>query len=196
MNDESGHARHGTYSGPTLGQPGVGDGRTCPWFDGSNDSCDVFSADLASAFDWSEFSVALWVKLNSAAVWADGQNRRWVTMSGASEFLWLRKAFQENMATVWLRINGADYASTVNWSSVGGDWFHVGLTSKSGGNAYRYLNGSQATHKSGVAAASGNPMTSFTVSASAETHHGWLAHVAVWSVELSGAQMAVLAAPC
>jgi hypothetical protein len=194
IGDESGSGRHGTYSGVTLGQPGIGDGWTCPWFDGVNDQGDAFSASLASAWDWSAFSVAMWVRMNAAGCWSDGSNRRCLSLSSGGDFLMVRKAFQNNLFNFWLRMDGSDYASSPSvGGAVGGDWFHVGFGSQSGGNAYRYINGVQSTHKTGVGSPSGNALSAATISASAETHHGWLAHVALWDTQLSADQMAVLA---
>jgi len=76
---------------------------------------------------------------------------------------------------------------------VGGDWFHLGFTSKSGGNAYRYVNGAESTHKTGVASPLGGTLSSAYASGQANTWYGWIAHVAVWDVQLSAAQMAALA---
>jgi hypothetical protein len=197
ITDESGNGRTGTYSGVTLGQPGVGDGRSCPYFDGANDSGNVYSAGLASAWSWTAFSVALWVRLNSEDVWTDGSTRKWFSVftSGNPDFLMLRRTFLDNKVNVWLRMNGNDYSADVGvGAQLGGDWFHVGFSSAVGGNAYRYINGVEATHTTGVAAPNGAAMTSMSISEPAETHHGRLAHVAIWNVQLSAAQMATLAA--
>jgi len=71
-----------------------------------NDNCNVFSAGLASAWDWSEFSVALWVRMNAASVWSDGANRNWVVLSGGNNYLWLRKISTANMIQVCAQYNG------------------------------------------------------------------------------------------
>jgi hypothetical protein len=34
--DRGPEGNNGAYSGVTLGQPGIGDGRSCPYFDGTN----------------------------------------------------------------------------------------------------------------------------------------------------------------
>ena len=39
-------AHNGTYTGVTLGQPGIGDGLTCPLFDGANDYAIANHADF------------------------------------------------------------------------------------------------------------------------------------------------------
>src|SRR3990172_10333685 len=73
--DTSGNSRTGAYTGVDLGQAGIGDGKTCPWFDGANDYNNVYTTSLRDAFNGSEGTVAIWAKVNSAAVWTDGANR-------------------------------------------------------------------------------------------------------------------------
>ena len=50
INAEGTAARNGAYTGVTLAQPGIGDGNTCPLFDGANDFNNVYSASLDAAF--------------------------------------------------------------------------------------------------------------------------------------------------
>jgi hypothetical protein len=196
ITDESGNGRNGTYNnGGLLGQPGIGDGRTSVWFDGSNDWGDVYSDSLRDAWSWAAWSVAFWVKMNSAALWTDGQLRRCFTMSGGSNFIWLRKSNGANRFQSWHRLNGNDYLKDVTiGEDVSDDWFHVGYSSKTAANAYIYINGEQTLCKSGCPAPSGDAISTAQISANAETHHGWLAHVALWTTELTAAQFAALAA--
>ena len=65
-------ARNGAYTGPTLGQPGIGDGRTAPFFDGVTDFDDVGTVSLLAAFPGPEGSLMVWdfpdpLSLNDAA---------------------------------------------------------------------------------------------------------------------------------
>ena len=73
-NIEGTAARDGAYTGVDLGQPGIGDGNTCPWWDGANDYCNIYSTSLRDAFNGAEGTIACWAKVNSAAVWTDGLN--------------------------------------------------------------------------------------------------------------------------
>ncbi|GAI14148.1 unnamed protein product, partial [marine sediment metagenome] len=47
-------AQNGVYTGVTLGQPGIGDGNTAPYFDGTNDYVDVLTAAFIAAYNGSE----------------------------------------------------------------------------------------------------------------------------------------------
>ncbi len=60
--DLAGNALHGAYTGVTLGQVGVGDGRSCPLFDGVSDFCNIYSAGLNTAWDGAEGSASIWLK--------------------------------------------------------------------------------------------------------------------------------------
>jgi hypothetical protein len=70
--DISGNGRNGAYIGVDLGYPGIGDGRTCPYFDGATDYVNIYSASLAAAFNGAEGTIIIWPKVYNAAMWTDG----------------------------------------------------------------------------------------------------------------------------
>lgn len=70
--DVSGNGLNGAYTGVTLGQPGIGDGNTCPLFDGVGDYNDIYSAGLNAPFDGTEGALLIWVAILNAAVLSDG----------------------------------------------------------------------------------------------------------------------------
>ena len=71
-NYEGTAARDGAYVGVTLGQTGIGDGLTCPLFDGANDYVDIYSASLGAVFDKDAGTFAGWYKVANAGVLTDG----------------------------------------------------------------------------------------------------------------------------
>jgi len=73
--DISGNGFDGAYTGVTLGQDGIGDGNTCPLFDGTNDFLDFYSAGFSSAFNGELGTIAFWMKVFNAGVWEDGISR-------------------------------------------------------------------------------------------------------------------------
>src|SRR3990170_2464169 len=87
--DTSGNSRTGAYTGVDLGQPGIGDGRTCPWFDGANDYVNTYTASLANAYNKDELTFAAWGKVNSAGIWTDGASRRIVYIGSVEGNQWL-----------------------------------------------------------------------------------------------------------
>src|SRR3990167_4218733 len=58
--DLSGQGNNGAYTAVTLAQRGMGDGRTCPLFNGSNSMNNVYSAGLNSDFNNQELTLMLW----------------------------------------------------------------------------------------------------------------------------------------
>ncbi len=73
--DFSGNARHGAYTGVTLGKTGIGDGDTCPFFDGANDFVNIYSVSLRDAFNGAEGTAMIWAKVFNVGVWTDGAYR-------------------------------------------------------------------------------------------------------------------------
>jgi len=67
---------NGAHVGVTLGQPGIGDGRPSPLYDGINDYTNIFSAAFQAAFNGTEGTAAIWFKMDGAGVWIDGAVRR------------------------------------------------------------------------------------------------------------------------
>src|SRR3989304_2278838 len=58
--DTSGNSRTGAYTGVDLGQAGIGDGKTCPWFDGASDRVNIYTTSLRDAFNGAEGAVIVW----------------------------------------------------------------------------------------------------------------------------------------
>lgn len=73
--DISGNGRNGAPTGIDWGYPGIGDGHTCPYFDGANDYVNVHSASLLAAFNGEEGTLLIPSKVYNAGVWTDGLNR-------------------------------------------------------------------------------------------------------------------------
>jgi lysophospholipase L1-like esterase len=59
--DISGNNRNGAYTRSTLGQLGIGDGRTSVAFPGNGFS-DIYSTSFNNAFSGNEFSISIWLK--------------------------------------------------------------------------------------------------------------------------------------
>lgn len=72
--DYSGNRYNGNYVGVTLGQPGIGDGLTCPLYDGVADYMQP-PAGFRSAFNPLEFSIFFWFWPFNIGVWTDGIQR-------------------------------------------------------------------------------------------------------------------------
>ena len=199
--DRTANARNGAYTGVDLGQVGIGDGRVCPWFDGTNDYNNVYSAGLAGAFSGAEGSLMVWAKVNSAAVWADGILRELAIFRvDASDKVEIYKNTTNNQVVV-LRVGSNPFDAksvAIAWS--GTAWFCVGSTWSVSGDELRvYLNGVQSgatqTGLTGFVGALANTSTCVGAVSTVPTNvwHGWLAHACVWDRALTPSEVASLA---
>ena len=191
----------GAYTGVTLGETGIGDGNTCPWWDAANDYGNIYTAGLAGVFNGAEGTMAAWFKMNSAAVWADGVQRYIYRLSADSNN---RIDFTKQAVanTLRLRYIAGAVDDNVSSTTLGATtaWFHLGLTwSVSADQVIAYINGVQdgatLTGLGTWAGALGSTVTVFGAATTvpASVHHGWGAHPAVWSTPLSASQMLDLA---
>ncbi len=201
--DASGNGRNGVYKGtgePLLNQPGIGDGRTCPLFDGSNDFANVFSVSLQGAFSGAEGTLSIWLDISNAAFWTDGLIHRAVQFQvDASNLVRMGKTAVNN------QINGTYIAggttNSVNLTTAGPlTWVHLAITwSASADQVKFYVSGAQSgATLTGLGVWVGSLATTTVVAGAAGTSGtnpwgGYLAHAAVWSSVLSAAQIATLA---
>jgi len=195
--DISGSAHHGAYTGVTLGQTGIGDGRTCPLFDGTNDYVDVYSASLAAAWPGGTITTAGWLKVSAAGVWTDtnirnvtrflvdGNNYNQMYSDGVGNLVYNIKSGGVNKAII---------------QAMGGTtaWVHVAQT-LGGGNMKAYMNGVQSgLTQAGLGAWVGAPIITECVLGATNitpgsVWSGYLAHWAIWNTALSDAQILTLA---
>lgn len=199
ITDLSGNGRNGTYTGVDLGQTGIGDGRTAPYFDGVNDYGNVYSAALASGFNKDEGTAALWVKVNSAGIWSDGADHMAlaITNDAVDSYLWIKKTAP---ATLSFTYRGGATIKTVtvgSQSSVG--WLHLAMTwSKAADQMKVYINGVQGgSTQTGLGTWTGVLNSSRCVIGArlttGDVWNGTIAHTAIWTTPLTAAQIASLA---
>ena len=199
--DESGNsARNGVYTGVTLGNPGIGDGRTSAGFDGATSKNNIYSASLAAAFNGSESTVAGWAQVANAGVWTDATLRvivaLWVNGNNRAEII----KNTTNNQIVMVYDSGAVVQQFVIGSVSTLSPFHVALTwSKSADQAKAYLNGvQQGATQTGLGVWVGSLAATTTVIGARTTTptsvwSGSLAHLAVWNRALAAAEVASLA---
>jgi hypothetical protein len=199
--DESGNGRNGAYTGVTLGNTGIGDGRTAPSFDGATSFNNVFSASLAAAFNNQEGTIIVWFKVSAAGVWSDGVNRRILRFAAdANNQVYINKSSSVNTLDIIYQANST--AKGVSSSGLGASvaFNQIAITwSKSADQVKCYLNGVQtgATATglgvwSGALAATTTLIGAFVTTPS-NVINGFLAHAAVWTTPLSAAQILSLA---
>lgn len=193
-------AQSGAYTGVTLGQEGIGDGRTAPFFDGANDFVDIYSASFEAALSFTEFTIMLWLKVNAAGVWTDGAKRVGVMiLDDGNNYITLNKAAANNTVEASYKAGGA-WKNTSHAGMAGViDWFTLGMTVSVGADALKlYVDGAPQGTVAGLGVWAGGALNVDRVligatSKPGEVAHGWHAHCAVWDTPLTPAQIADLA---
>lgn len=199
--DASGAGRTGTYNSIVLSQSGIGDGSSAVLFDGSTSYLDVSSTSLAAAFTGGEFTISLWFKVATAGVWTDATNRRLLTFQvDANNRMLLQKTTVNNTLNWFYQAGGTSKSiSKVTTTPTG--WVHLAVTvTKAGDALIAYYNGVQeGTTQTGLGTFAGSLAATTTAIGSGNGNgptlvwSGPLAHVAVWNVALTAAQIAPLA---
>jgi len=195
--DATNNNRDGAYTGVTLGETGIGDGNTCPFFDGTNDYNNIYSAGLSSVVSGDTGTAMIWCKVYNVGVWADASARRAIIL----KYDW------SNYVTLHKESGGLGFnfrhQSPANENNVYYDvdniaWFCAVLTWDRGADAIKaYINGSQyGATQTGMAAwagAIGDAGIGARVTFPTDPWYGWLAHAAVWDIALTSTEVAALA---
>jgi hypothetical protein len=72
--DNSGNGYNGSYTGCTLGQAGIGDGKTSGLF-GVSSRLNLATSGIIPVFNPNEFTILKWYKVQSESVWTDATIR-------------------------------------------------------------------------------------------------------------------------
>lgn len=195
--DSTANNRDGAYVGVDLAQPGIGDGRTAPFFDGTNDYVNWYSAGLNAAFNGAEGTFGIWIKMASAAVWPDGTARRPVTVRvNTSNSVHMQKPAAGTLNVIYA---AGGTTKTIQIDTTTTDWFSVYITWSAAADEMKvYFNGTQyGTTQTGLGIWAGAlAATACVIGAQTTTpanvHHGWLAHAALWSAPLTASEIAYL----
>jgi len=196
--DLSGRGHHGAYTGVTLGQTGIGDGRTCPLYDGANDYTNIYSAGLAAALNPAELTLSAWFNPANVGVWTDGVARDLAFLSAdANNIIDLRKGATNNLLGCRYIAGGVSKTIFPAYSAVG--WAKIDMTVSVAANQLKlFINGAQVgTTQTGLgtwagALADTRAAIGCSVITPVEAWSGNLAHVALWSKALTAAEIAYL----
>src|SRR3990170_5387916 len=137
---------NGTCSNVTLGQPGIGDGRTSALFvPASNSYVNVYSVGLAAYFSGAEGTFTCWAKVSAAEVWTDSTFRTLMIFRADSnnEMEIYKPSANNQLGIEYLGSGTTDFAVTSSYANT--YWQHIALTlSKSADELKGYVNGVQA----------------------------------------------------
>ena len=194
-NDISGNSADGNLVLSVVGEPGIGDGRTCPAFDGTNDYVNVYSVTLRDAFDGGEGAISAWAKVSGAGVWTDAANRVIVNLNvDANNFAQIYKPTANNTINGRYRAGGT--IELVSDTTTTTDWIHLAITWSVTADAFKFfVNGNRVgAATSGLGVWAGNLGATTTCIGSSDTvpamvWSGWIAHVAVWDLCLTERQI-------
>lgn len=192
--DESGNGRNGTYVGVTLGQPGIGDGRTAAGYDGATSYGNIYSASLAGAWNGAEGTIVAWQRSSGGSsrcilrLQADASNLVQLFSTGTANEVQFRYTA------------GGTVKQILDSSNVFGSLFSIALTwSKSNDQMRAYAKGVQVgATQTGLGTWAGALATTLCCIGAASTTPtlSWLgsqAHTAIFNRALSAAEIASLA---
>jgi hypothetical protein len=184
----------GAYTGVTLGQAGVGDGLTCPLFDGNNDYNNLDSVGFAADWDGDEFTVAGWLKVSAGGIWTDGLQHNALTISvDANNLLYLCSAVGNNSFGFRFKSGGVDKTSHVT-GIVSTGWLHAAMTvSLTADEKIVYWDGLKSGNiGTGLGSWVGAPGTAIIGAGSLDPFQpwdGWQAHWLIWNCALTPAEV-------
>jgi len=183
---------------------GIGDGKNAPYFDGTNDFCNVYSTSLRDAFNGAEGTLLCWAKVSAAGVWTDAALRRVFYFGVDSQnMVRIHKTTTNNQIALGYNANNVGSVVTHNLASPPTGWTALCLTwsrsAGANGQVKAYRDGVQLeTTATSLGDWAGQLASTLTVVGAGSTGpanvwSGTLAHVAVWNRALSAAEIASLA---
>lgn len=185
--------RNGATTGATVGQAGIGDGRTSYGFDTVNDYVNVMpsGSTFPTAFNGVSGSLAVWLKFSGN--WADATiYRAYEFQVDANNRVALSKNGTNTLVAAYLA--GGTNSSILKTSFSPSTFFHLAMTwDKATLNQVAlYINGTQqGTSVPGTFSTS--PLTITVLGASstvpANVWNGNIAHMALWNKALTAAEI-------
>jgi lysophospholipase L1-like esterase len=202
--DSSPNKYNGTYNSVVLNQLGIGDSGKSGLYDGIASFTNLYSTGLNNAFNKSEFSIITWVKIPSAVWAATGYQYIIRFYSDGSNDISIHVGNSAGVIRMGYTAGGTTrYRDKSSMSST--DWLCLALTvSKSNDRLRPFFNGSQyladiaelgswatpGNFNSNVCSLGSRYGDSFSLGINAN-----IGPTAVWSIELTPAEVALLASP-
>lgn len=195
--DSSGNGYDGSYTGVTWdGTTFLGD--SVPYWDGTNDVGNVYSAGLASAFDLDEGCMLIWVKIASGT-WSDSVFRAMMNFRrDGSNYVYIAKTNSTDIVQFFRSGNGT--TDIVNYTtSAPTDFFSMMLSWSVANDEFKaYFNGSQVgVTQTGLVASAGSGLDNTRATLGAATtapgnvHDGYLSQSMVWDSPVDASKLAL-----
>jgi hypothetical protein len=197
--DSSGNNFDGTVTGTGWGQAGIGDGSTAPLFNGTNAWINVYSTGLRDAFNPSAGTLFAWFRVSGVGVWSDGTTDYMVDFEADSDNrVILRKDSTSNKVFGGYKAGGTTKFVQDTITPDAG-WHSLAVTWDTDADQVKvFLDGAQlGSTQTGLGTWAGNlasnGVTIGSLYGTAMYWDGCLAHVALWDVALTPAEIAMLA---
>jgi len=188
----------GTYTGVTLGQAGIGDGRTSWLDDGTAGYCNLYTSGLVKAFSGAEGTIIAPAKVSAAGVWTDGTERYIYRFRvDGNNQLYIARTVANNTLNFGYLAGGV--GDSVTWlSGALTRWMWLGFTwTKSGERVTAYESGAIVGTSATLGVWAGSLSTSNAVIGAtnitpSNVWSGYIGPLLLWNTALSPAQMAWL----
>jgi len=198
--DLSGNGRNGASVGVTLGEPGMGDGRTSYGFDGALDYVNWYSAGLAAAFNGAEYTALMYLRVPSVAVWQDATFRRAlrVMVDANNYFEFYKESGAGSRLLIQAKAGGGAVKGAAVYTAQGTSFLCAAIVRSEAGQYIRgYVDGVQQFSQADTDTWAGPPAATTTVIGASNTGpvNPWLgnvAHVQLRNKALTAAQIAYL----
>jgi hypothetical protein len=179
-------SRNGVHNAavvPLLGQPGMGDSRTAPRYDGATTFTNIYTVSLNVAFTGAECTVGIAGRVFNVGVWTDDNFRcAMILYVDANNSIIIRRQNVNNQFA-WIRDGGGVASSRLRNGETTTDWFLATVTISEAANEMRaFWNGVQeGATVGGLGAWAGNlnPLLCLIGSQNQVPNivwNGWLAH--------------------
>lgn len=197
-NKQGSAALDGTYHNVTLNAATFGGLPVGLWTSASPSYCNIPAAALASALNETLFTLQAWVRVANSGVWTNGNAEDWVCfkVDTNNDIRFTMAGNVGNRCDMRYRAGGTSKTAVVT-SLTTTDWMHWVMTVDKANDRVRlYLNGAkQGADLTGLGVWAGT-LADCNIGANTSTStlaaNAYLAHVAIWNVEMTLAQVGEL----
>ena len=200
--DLSGNGITGTYTSVTLGQSGIGDGKTSALFNGTASYMQLAAGPLAALgalLDGAEITLAGWFRAANAGVWTDGIQRRAMYFGFGTEtndHCYLRKQTGVNTFRCG-RAGTTTPHKAVDATISTTEWYHAAMTAGMAAQELKfYIDGAQTGITETPLLAIVGSLAAVLIGAASGAFFwsGYIAKPAVWKSVLTPGEILNLAA--
>ena len=194
-------AQNGAYTGVTLGQPGIGDGNTAPYYDGTNDYTNIYTATLNGRFNGAAGTMMAWARVANVGVWTDVTFRRVfsiLSIGFGDEVSIYKRADNNQLSLVYIAGGVNNTRTVVGLTSIVFNCYAI-TWSAAADEVRAYMNGvQQGATLNGLGVWGAAMHATYSCIGAIRTlpanvYDGYIGHCALWDRALAPAEIAALA---